>query len=49
MLTIVTAVKVAVSSDIVCPRTQLLLTDASRRAKSTYFPTLHSLGICWRV
>lgn len=39
----------AISSVIVCPHTHLLLTDASRRVASTYSPTLHSLGICWRV
>ena len=35
-------------SVIVCPRTHLL-TDASQRVASTYSPTLHSLGVCWRV
>jgi hypothetical protein len=40
--------EVAVSSAIVCPRTHLL-TYASQRVASTYSPTLHSLGICWRV
>ena len=39
----------AVSSVIVCPRTHLLLIRASQRVASTYSPTLHSLGICWRV
>lgn len=39
---------VAGSSAIICPRTHLP-TNASRRVTSTYSPTLHSLGICWRV